>query len=87
VQFVGQILAVFLLRRNKPEMPRPYRIWLYPIPNLVALGGWIFIFATTDWPIILFGMGTLALGVICFFIWSWQTKQWPFAPKVQGGVL
>jgi amino acid transporter len=86
VQFVGQILAVFLLRRNKPEMPRPYRVWLYPIPNLIALAGWIFIFATTDWPIILFGMGTLALGVICFFIWSWQTKQWPFVTQVEGGV-
>src|SRR6185436_8991457 len=36
VQFVGQILAVSLLRRTEPEMNRPYRIWLYPLPNLVA---------------------------------------------------
>ncbi len=79
VQFVGQILAVFLLRRNEPEMNRPYRIWLYPVPNLVALVGWIFVFATTDWTIILFGMGTLGLGLACFIIWSWHTRQWPFA--------
>ena len=84
VQFVGQILAVSLLRRNEPAMNRPYRIWLYPIPNLVALAGWIFVFATTDWPIILFGMGTLGLGVVCFIIWSWHTSQWPFAPELQG---
>ena len=87
VQFVGQILAVSLLRRNEPEMSRPYRIWLYPVPNLVALVGWIFVFATTDWPIILFGMGTLGLGLVCFFIWSWHTKQWPFAQRLQGGLL
>ena len=80
VQFVGQILAVSLLRKNEPEMNRPYRIWLYPIPNLVALFGWIFVFATTDWAIILFGMGTLGLGLLCFGIWSRYTKQWPFAP-------
>ena len=86
VQFVGQILAVSLLRRNEPEMSRPYRIWLYPVPNLVALVGWIFVFATTDWPIILFGMGTLGLGLVCFFIWSWHTKQWPFARELQGGL-
>lgn len=84
VQFVGQILAVSLLRKNQPEMSRPYRIWLYPVPNLVALAGWIFVFATTDWPIILFGFGTLGLGLMCFVIWSWQTKQWPFSSEPQG---
>src|SRR6266496_2493946 len=79
VQFVGQILAVSLLRRNEPDMNRPYRIWLYPIPNVVALVGWVFIFATTDWPIILVGLATLTLGAIVFFIWSFYTQRWPFA--------
>jgi amino acid transporter len=84
VQFVGQILAVSLLRRNEPEMHRPYRVWLYPLPNLVALIGWMFVFATTDWYIILFGMGTLALGLMCFAIWSWHTDQWPFSQELKG---
>src|SRR6478672_9852448 len=61
VQFVGQILAVSLLRKNEPGMNRPYRIWLYPLPNLLALLGWIFVFATTNWTIIAFGLGTLML--------------------------
>ncbi|MDQ3653230.1 MAG: APC family permease [Acidobacteriota bacterium] len=79
IQFIGQLFAVMLLRRRAPEMPRPYRIWLYPIPNLVAFFGWIFMFATTDWPVILFGLGTLVLGVLFFFVWSWRSKLWPFA--------
>ena len=79
IQFIGQIAAVTLLRRNEPERNRPYRIWLYPLPNLLALLGWIFVFATTDWRIISFGLGTLALGLLCFVLWSYQTKQWPFA--------
>lgn len=83
IQFVGQILAVSLLRKNQPDMKRPYRIWLYPIPNLLALFGWSFVFATTNWLIIAFGLGTLMLGVVCFFLWSRHTKQWPFA-EVQG---
>ncbi|HEY3131003.1 MAG TPA: APC family permease [Acidobacteriota bacterium] len=70
VQFIGQIFAVTLLRRRVPEMKRPYKIWFYPIPNLIALVGWIFIFATADWRVILFGLGTLALGIACFFVWS-----------------
>lgn len=70
VQFIGQIAAVAYLRRTRPEMPRPYRIWLYPLPALLALAGWTFIFLTTDARIIGFGLGLLALGVLCFFVWS-----------------
>src|SRR5690349_2426327 len=86
IQFIGQIAAVTLLRRNEPEQKRPYRIWLYPVPNLLALFGWIFVFATTDWRIISFGLGTLALGLLCFLLWSYQTKQWPFAETEVGDV-
>ena len=57
VQFIGQIFAVILLRRLKPDMPRPFRIWLYPVPALVALVGWIFVFITSDWRVILLGLG------------------------------
>jgi len=84
IQFIGQILAVSLLRKNEPAMNRPYRIWLYPLPNLLALLGWVFVFATTDWPIIIFGLGTLGLGLLSFAVWSHKTKQWPFAPAPQG---
>ena len=84
VQFIGQIFAVMLLRERAPEMPRPYRIWLYPIPNLVALAGWIFIFATSDLNVILFGLGSLLLGVVFFLIWSKVTRRWPFADTDHG---
>jgi amino acid transporter len=79
VQFIGQIGAVTLLRKRAPDMPRPYRMWLYPLPSLVALVGWIFIFATTPPLVIAFGLGALLLGVVCFGLWSWHTRAWPFA--------
>jgi amino acid transporter len=81
VQFIGQIFAVALLRKHAPDMKRPYKIWLYPVPNLIALAGWVFIFATSDWQVILFGLGTLALGVLFFFLWSWRSGRWPFAEQ------
>ena len=87
IQFIGQIFAVALLRKRAPEMRRPYRMWLYPLPSMMALVGWVFIFATTDWPIVLLGLGTLTLGAIFFLIWSWYTERWPFAlpPETSGG--
>ncbi len=80
VQFIGQIVALTLLRRNAPEMPRPFRVWLYPLPNLVALFGWIFLFATSGWEVIAFGLGTLVVGMAAFFAWSRWTGRWPFVP-------
>jgi basic amino acid/polyamine antiporter, APA family len=78
VQFIGQIAGVVLLRRRAPNMPRPFRIWLYPLPVLVALIGWLFIFATTGVQVMLFGLGVLALGVVAFLLWSVRVRQWPF---------
>jgi basic amino acid/polyamine antiporter, APA family len=80
VQFVGQIGGVILLRRRAPAMVRPFRIWLYPLPAIVALAGWLFIFATTGAYIVLFGVGVLALGMLCFLGWSARIRQWPFSP-------
>ena len=47
VQFMGQIVRPHAAAPAAPGMPRPYRMWLYPVPALVALVGWIFVFATT----------------------------------------
>ena len=74
VQFMGQIVAVTVLRRTRPDLPRPFRIWLYPIPNLVALAGWIFVFATSGTLVILFGLLTLAAGCGVYFVWNARTK-------------
>lgn len=78
VQFMGQIVGLILLRRQAPNLARPYRMWLYPVPALVALLGWIFVFATTQPTVILFGVGALAVGCVAFVVWSWRTRRWPF---------
>jgi amino acid transporter len=43
VQFLLQHVGVMLLRRRQPHLPRPFRIWLYPLPPLVALAGFSYI--------------------------------------------
>jgi amino acid transporter len=86
VQFMGQIVGLMLLRKRAPDMPRPYRMWLYPLPALVALLGWIFVFATTQPRVILFGIGVLAAGCVAFILWSWNTKRWPFGLDVPEAV-
>jgi len=78
VQFAGQIFAVALLRKNSPRMERPYRIWLYPLPSLIALAGWMFIYLTLDREIIIFSLAALAAGAVSFLAWSRGASKWPF---------
>ena len=70
IQFIGQIAAVRILRARRPDIERPFRIWLYPLPALIALAGWTFLFVTADFHFILFGLGTLGAGIGVF--WFWQ---------------
>ncbi len=78
VQFIGQIGALAMLRRRGGARPGAYRMWLYPLPSLVALAGWIFVFATSDVQVILFGLVTLLAGALVFGVWSWRAQRWPF---------
>jgi len=43
LQFGLQHIGVMLLRMRRPDMPRPFRLWLYPLPPLLALAGFGYI--------------------------------------------
>lgn len=43
LQFLLQHVGVLYLRRTQPDLPRPFRLWLYPLPPLAALAGFVFI--------------------------------------------
>jgi amino acid transporter len=76
--FCGQIIGLLLLRRNRPDAPRPWKMWLYPLPCLLALFGWLYLYLTSQWLYILFGAGTLFSGVAAFLVWSRIRGTWPF---------
>ncbi|KAB2662538.1 MAG: APC family permease [Verrucomicrobia bacterium] len=81
VQFLGQVVAVVLLRRRRPEMPRPYRMWLYPLPLVLSAAGWLFVFGTLDPAVLKFVGAAVAAGVGSFLAWSRWNRVWPFEPS------
>ncbi len=83
VQFIAQIAAVILLRRHRPEMARPYRVWFYPIPLFMAFTGWIFVFVTSPIQVILFAFASLAVGVLTYLVWAGKQAVWPFNLKTR----
>ncbi len=71
VQFVAQIATVIYLRTRPDLLARmPFRMPLFPIPALLALVGWTWIFVTTSPTTLGIGLGTLAAGVVAFVIWD-----------------
>jgi amino acid transporter len=79
VQFMAQILAVTLIRRNRPDIARPYRMALYPATSVVAFMGWLYILVASGLPYILAGLGLLVFGIIIYLLRARRVAEWPFA--------
>jgi amino acid transporter len=81
VQAIAQVVALTVLRRRQPDLPRPYRQWLYPVPSLAAFGGWIYVYTSSGHTAIVFSLVVLAAGLLAFLGWAKAEAQWPFGPK------
>ena len=72
------VLGIFILRWRQPDLPRPYRTFLYPLPPLIylALTGWTLWFVLMNRPVEgLFGLGIIGTGLIAYFISSLLSNE------------
>jgi fructoselysine transporter len=86
VQALAQIVALTVLRRRQPGLRRPYRMFMYPLPSIIAALGWVVIYGYADknapglhpieWSLL-----WLAVGMAAFALWSRAKREWPFGPK------
>ena len=81
LQFLLQQAGVIWLRIRQPELKRPFKIPLYPLPPLAAMAGFIFILVSRS-----HALGELAaaggIGVSGTLLYLWRARrlgQWPFA--------
>jgi basic amino acid/polyamine antiporter, APA family len=81
VQFLVQAVGLIVLRIREPEMPRPFRMWLYPLPALLASAGFLFIlFNRENWQReVRYAVIILLTGVVIYMIRAWKDSEWPFA--------
>ena len=81
VQFLVQALGLIVLRIRRPDMPRPFRMWLYPLPALLASAGFVFIlFSRANWQKeVKYAAVILLTGLILYMIRAWKESEWPFA--------
>ena len=80
LQFFLQQIGVILLRLQRPELARPFRIPLYPLPPIVAMAGFVFI--VINRANALSGLevagGIAATGSAIYLFRAKRLKQWPF---------
>lgn len=83
IQSIAQIAAVTLIRRNRPDIQRPFRMWIYPVPSILALAGWIYIIATNGIAYFLAGLALLMAGAVAYLLYARARGEWPFVARVE----
>jgi APA family basic amino acid/polyamine antiporter len=82
------VTAVFVLRKKRPDMPRPYKTWGYPVVPilfLLASAGMVLNALWTN-PVdtgITFGM--MLLGIPVYYIWMRKRRATPLQPTAANG--
>jgi amino acid transporter len=80
LQFLVQAIGVIVLRIRRPEMPRPFRMWLYPLPAVAAAAGFIFILFNRQNAMkeVRYAAVILLAGLTIYMVRAWRGKEWPF---------
>ena len=66
LRFVWQCLGVMLLARWRKDIPQPFRMWLYPLPALLSLAFWLYLFFTGPIEGIVFSFAFLGASVLAW---------------------
>jgi fructoselysine transporter len=67
VQFVGQAVGVVLLRKKFGKASLPFKMWLYPLPVILSIAIWMFLFISTGW-FALWGSLIAGAGLVVYYI-------------------
>ena len=81
LQFLVQAIGLIVLRVRRPDLPRPFKMWFYPIPALLASVGFVYVLAvrTNSMKQIRYALVILLTGLLLYFLRAWRNREWPFA--------
>jgi amino acid transporter len=81
IPFMAQIAGAVILRLREPERPRPFRMWLYPLPAIVALGLWGFIVISPEKGMRVGGLYVIGAGLVFYAVREWLLRRATSSPR------
>lgn len=80
IQFLAQIVGLLILRQTRPDFPRPFKMWLYPIPALVAIVGFLYVlFMRPNFQKeIRYAVVLIIIGLAIYFVRAYRRGEFPF---------
>ncbi|MEP6900314.1 MAG: amino acid permease [Actinomycetota bacterium] len=80
IQFLAQIVGLLILRQTRPDIPRPFKMWLYPVPALIAIAGFLYVlFMRPNFQKeIKYAAVLIVIGLIIYFVRSYNRGEYPF---------
>ncbi|HEV3279553.1 MAG TPA: APC family permease [Terriglobia bacterium] len=81
IQYLPQTIGFFVLRRRRPGLERPFRMWFYPLPGLISIAGWIYVLATAAPRSLIFAFAVLVAGSAFYFVRARSRREWPFQAR------
>jgi APA family basic amino acid/polyamine antiporter len=84
LQFILQAVGVIVLRIRRPDLPRPFRMWLYPLPAILAFLGFVYIVIRRHDALkqVRYAAVILIAGLIIYAVRAFHNREWPFAPPL-----
>jgi amino acid transporter len=84
LQFLVQAIGLIVLRIRRPDLPRPFRMWLYPVPAVLAALGFVYvlIYRTNSLKQIRYAAVILITGLLLYLARAWWNRNWPFGERV-----
>jgi amino acid transporter len=89
VQFIAQTIGVIVLRIRRPDLPRPFRMWLYPLPALLAFVGFVFIIfkRPNAQKEIKYAAVLIVAGLIVYLVRAYKRREFPFGKATVAAVV
>ena len=83
LQFFLQHVGVILLRIQRPNLDRPFKMPLYPLPPLIAIAGFVFMLVNRVHAIqgIAVAAGIGLSGTAIYLFRAKKLQEWPFVQK------
>jgi amino acid transporter len=89
VQFLAQIAGVVVLRVRRPDLARPFRMWLYPLPAALAFLGFVYVLLMRPnfQKEVRLALVLIAVGLVVYVVRARVRGEWPFGrAETAGGV-